>query len=412
MRQTYIALALFPGLRLLLLVIWRAPTTDVFVGLAQLLGVVAAGVILGVVAIFMQRKVCKTCGSRALATFSLGEVECGKCAPGKMLLFRRIGNAVAIVLLPVVVLTGAWTRFDTSAGEPREPNPIGDVSDRNWDKESCRTSDFMTRPNEVGMVAVARDSFCSFGFGVGVKNFYVFVRPAREKNSRENLVLRFEGIHGMPPPLLKWLTNSRLRISYAADVSQVTRQASNVDGITIEYNPNQPYAAFVINQEKPELQPELQINPEKNSLAIMTFDLLPLPEAPPSRPFARNREFSIFGCDDELSGVATPALSALEAYRQRLELLHASTGSYPFALPIKVVRGVAYAGEGRDAKLVLSNRVPGLRVIYHRTADSYALEMRFPDLQPNYRSPTDYFDSRPGSAFLSCMVVHTGTSGK
>jgi hypothetical protein len=322
-----------------------------------------------------------------------------------MLLFRRIGNAVAIVLLPVVVLTGAWTRFDTSG---REPNPIGDVSDQNWDKKYCWTSDFMTRPNGRGLLAVARDSICDLGFGVNNKNFYVFVRPATEKNSRENLVLRFHAINeDTPPPLLQWPANSHLRISYAANVSPVDKQVSQLDGITIEYNPNQPYAAFVYQGK-----PELQINPEKNSMAFMTFDLLPLPEAPPSRPFARNGEFSIFGCDGELSGIATPALRALEALRQQLELFHTSTGSYPSALPIEVVRGVAYAGEGRDAKLVLSNKVPGLRVIYHRTADSYALELRFPDLQPNYRSPTDYYDSSPGRAFLSCMVVHTGTSGK
>jgi hypothetical protein len=405
MRRTIVALALFPGVWALALALCHPPS-DPFEAIDQFFGVVFVGIVLGALAIVVRRKRCAKCRTRTLAIVSHSQVTCGKCMPGRMIIVRRCANALVIFLLPVLVFATAWMRLDSGSGGPREPDPIGDASDRNWDKKNCWTDDFATRSNGRGTLAAARDSICDLGFGIDVKYFYVFVRSAREKNSRKNLAFRFEAINeDTPPPILQWITKSRLLISYAGDVSPVDKKVSKLGGVTIEYVSTQPYGAFVF-----EGTPALQINPDKNALAEMTFDLLPLPNAAPIHPFALDGDFSIFGCDHEFRGIAEPALDSLEEMRQHLETIHAVTGSYPSALLTRVIRGVVSSGEGRNARLVPSDRVPGMSVIYHGTVDSYALELRFPDLQPGYEAPPEDRGTALSGAFFSCAVIHAGTS--
>jgi hypothetical protein len=122
--------------------------------------------------------------------------------------------------------------------------------------------------------------------------------------------------------------------------------------------------------------------------------------------------YSIFGCDQEFREISTPALRGLESIRHRLEKIQSVSGHYPKEMPPTTIRGVAYSDESRGAKLVPADKVPGLRVIYHRVADSYALELRFPDLERGYASPTAHYDSEPATAFVTCFAIHVGTKNE
>jgi hypothetical protein len=372
MKRGLMALALFPGLWLVAIFFWHSNSNDALSEIGVVLGCIMVGVVSGVLSLSFYRP-----------------------------RWGRLAILAYVVLLPVVVAVGSW--YGVQQGI-YEPNPIGDASDRDWGKNNCWTDDFVQRKDADGFIAAARASICDLGFGVDDKTFYVFIHKHGESNSRENLVFRFNAIYeNTPPPFVEWISPSRLRIGYAADVSPVTERISNLHGIAIEYKPKQAYGAFA------DAYPTFRINPPKGGMYFMTFDLLPLPERAPTQPFAQTGEYSIFGCDQELREISAPAFRGLERIRQRLEMTNSASGQYPKQMPSTTIRGVAYSDESKDPKLVPSNKIPGLRVIYHHLAGSYALELGFPDLQEGYQSPTEHYDSSPATAFVSCSGVHVGT---
>ena len=280
-----------------------------------------------------------------------------------------------------------------------ELNPIGDASDRDWDKNNCFTSELISQSNGAGIAAAVRDSVCDLGFGVDAERYYVFVRKIGDANSRGNLVLRFDATADTPPPIVEWATPSHVRISYPRGVFPLTNPVSRLNGISTQFVPTEPYTASGFEG------PNVHINPQRDSTDDMRFDLLPLPDRTPNHPFAPTGEFSVYGCTHEFLGITQPTLNVLERLREHLEDIRRVTGSYPAALDPILVRGLAYS----DGTLEPSSVVPGLRVFYHRFDGSYALEMRFPDQERNYRPPTQYDDSFPARAFTSCTIIHLGT---
>lgn len=144
-------------------------------------------------------------------------------------------------------------------------------------------------------------------------------------------------------------------------------------------------------------------------MASMTFDLLPLPQSAPRRPFSVTSDFSVFGCDDEFLNISRPIRNALDALQIRLAHVRAATGHYPQTLAPLAIEGVAYSDNTTHAFLRPSTDAPKVRVIYRRFRASYVLQLRFPDLQPNYRPPTAHYDSEPAEAFVSCSAISMGT---
>ncbi|MGB6985617.1 MAG: hypothetical protein WBD74_06515 [Candidatus Aquilonibacter sp.] len=296
----------------------------------------------------------------------------------------------------------------SAIGLPVETNPIGDASDRGWDKKNCWTFELFSHANGRGLVATARESTCDFGFGLDGQGYYIFVRKAHERNSRASLAFSFDQINEeTPPPILRWLSPSKLQVSYAGEVSPVIKQHSLVNGVAIQYVPTQPYATLSLHK------PGLGIAPPANSdLVYMTFDLLPLPVRAPDRPFSQTGEFSVFGCDDEDRAIARLAQIGLERTRQHLEAFRRENGHYPDTVGPVFIRGLLYSNDTKNAVLRPSAKAPSLRVIYHPLRDTYALELRFPDLHRGYEPSTEHEDSNPGRAFVDCTAIHFGSMGE
>lgn len=278
---------------------------------------------------------------------------------------------------------------------------IGTASDPDWDANNCSSDELFGRFNDAGDVATLRESICDWGFGVDTTRYYVFVKRVGESSSRENLVLRIEAdIPNTPPPVVTWVSRSRLQISYAGPVSQVTKQVKQRGAITIELTPALPYAGFVLGNR-------VVFNPRNDWLLTMAFDLLPLPDSAPADPLAATGDFSGGGCNGEFLAISQPTRDALKRLLERLERSRDASGHYPISIAPVSVRGVAYLSQS-STKLRSSALAPTVRIIYHRIRDAYALELRFPDLQPGYRPPTEHYDSAPATAFLNCTAIHTG----
>ena len=217
---------------------------------------------------------------------------------------------------------------------------IGTASDPDWDANSCSSHERFARFNDGGDVATLRESICDWGFGVDTMRYYVFVKRVGEASSRENLVLRVELFNeSTPPPVVKWASRSRLQISYAGQVSQVTQQVKKRGSITIELTSAQPYAGLVSGQQR------IAFNPSKYTLLTMTFDLLPLPDSTPADSLAVTGDFSVFGCGGEFLAISRPAREALKRLLRDLERSREVSGHYPLKIEPVSVQGVAYLSE-------------------------------------------------------------------
>jgi hypothetical protein len=172
-------------------------------------------------------------------------------------------------------------------------------------------------------------------------------------------------------------------------------------GITIDLTSAQPYAGLILGDRR------IEFNPSKYALLTMTFDLLPLPDSTPEDPFAATGDFSVLGCGGEFLAISQPTRDALKTLLRDLERSREVSGHYPVNIEPVSVQGVTYLSES-SARLSSSALAPAVRITYHRIGDAYALELRFPDLQPGYQPPTGHYDSSPAAAFLSCTAIHTG----
>lgn len=285
-------------------------------------------------------------------------------------------------------------------------DPIGDASDPDWDRTRCHSEERFTRFNGAGKVAAFRESVCeNFGgaFSSPTVRYYVFVKGLREDSNRQNLVFRMkDAAEGPPPPVVTWLSPSRLRISYAGPLSNVDKRVTEIHGVGIQPVGSQPYAGLSYQRS------DIVFYPQWYTSAIMTtFDLLSLPNSPPPKPFAATGDFSADGCDPEARNISDPVRLELNRVTQRLEIVKKRTGAYPRNAATVHVRGLLYLGN--TAKLVPSPAAPVVQIIYHGIGSGYALDLEFPDLEPRYHQPTAHFDSSPADEFVSCTAVHFGT---
>jgi hypothetical protein len=103
--------------------------------------------------------------------------------------------------------------------------------------------------------------------------------------------------------------------------------------------------------------------------------------------------------------------SGPESEPEKQSNARASRARHPARIPqiSADIRRVAYLSESPNAALGPSNLAPIVRIFYHRFGDTYALELRFPDLQAGYHAPTEHYDSAPATAFASCTAIHSGT---
>jgi hypothetical protein len=320
---------------------------------------------------------------------------------------RRSAPAALVILgllLLALVLGKLTAPFDSSAPDS---DPIGDASDRDWSTSNCSSSERFARFNDAGYVATLRESVCDWGLGVDTARYYVFVKRVGSQSSRDNLALRIElNNESTPPPVVEWVSQSRVLVSYAGAVSPITKRRARVGHIAIAFFPAQPYAGFVMGSRRIVFAPGGLFGP----LPTMTFDLLSLPSSPPRDPIATTGDFSVFGCDQESREISAPVRYTLNRLLRYLERRRRDTGRYPRSVYPTAVRGVAYLSDNRNAKLGASALAPTVRVMYHRFGDTYALELRFPDLQAGYKPPTGHYDSYPAEEFISCTAIHSGLS--
>jgi hypothetical protein len=307
--------------------------------------------------------------------------------------------ALGISLFAVLLGTVCWWAFIRRW----EWDPIGGPTDRDWNPESCSSSERFARLNSAGDVATLRESICDWGFGVDSDRYYVFVKKSGEASGRNNLAFRVEASNeDTPPPTVQWISRSRLRIRYAGSVSPVTKQVHQLNGISIELTPSQAYAGFIQRSHG------IAFSPGRYSLALITFDLLPLPNSAPIDPLAATGDFSVFGCDHELLAISQPTRDALKSLLRNLKKVRSAAGRYPMNVGPISIQGVAYSSESRNATLRRSDRAPAVRLMYHRFGNTYALELWFPDLQPDFHPPTEHYDSAPATAFVACTAIHFG----
>ena len=225
--------------------------------------------------------------------------------------------ALGVTATALVLLIIYW-RFQTPT---REWNSIGDASDADWDIDRCSSTERFARFNGAGDVAALRESTCDWGFGIDTQRYYLFVRRIGKRDTHSNLVFRVEVINeSTPPPVVKWVSRRLLTVSYAGAVSPISMQVDQLDGITINFEPTQPYAGFVLDTRS------IVFAPDWHRLALMTFDLLPLPDALPSEPLAATGDFSRFGCDDEFLAISKPIKEALQHFIREIEDSRAASG--------------------------------------------------------------------------------------
>ena len=296
-----------------------------------------------------------------------------------------------ILGLAVVFLANSWGSHPS--------DPVGDASDTDWNNSGCRSQDRFARLNGAGEVATFRESACQT-FGGALSNpdvrYFVFVKQLGEDSNRQNLVLRIEDAIDTPPPVITWLSPSRLRISYVGPLSNVYKRVTKLGGTSIELSALQPYAGLSFDHRGMLFYPE-------GYPMVMTFDLLALPNAAPSQPLAPTGDFSE-ECGDDARSISEPLRLELSQLATRLEIAKRMTGAYPRHVDPIRVRGLLRSRDG--TKLVPSGSAPVVTIIYHRTLRDYALDLEFPDLIPGYRNDWPFTPLVPAQAFLSCTAVH------
>ena len=100
----------------------------------------------------------------------------------------------------------------------------------------CRTREVVVLPNGRGSVADLRETYCS-GNWDGDLMYFVFVHPATEINTRQNLAFRYSAdtLPDVGPPGVRWLDARTLRVVADRDVMDVSERRSSIGDISIQY---------------------------------------------------------------------------------------------------------------------------------------------------------------------------------
>jgi hypothetical protein len=113
-----------------------------------------------------------------------------------------------------------------------------------WDPIECpgaplETDNVRTIPNHSGDIATVRRSACEIGLiaGTDAQYYFVFVHRLGQRNSANNLVLRYDTDEKgwNQPPLVEWVDEKTLRITTRSKIHVVSQQRSSVDGTQILY---------------------------------------------------------------------------------------------------------------------------------------------------------------------------------
>ena len=97
---------------------------------------------------------------------------------------------------------------------------------------NCTKVELPPVPNKSGMVVTAHNTVCDV-FG-GNSAIYVYVHKLGQDESKKSLVFRYADKYDVPAPTFEWTSNMSLRIS-VGDVSQITKQLHEIDGVKITY---------------------------------------------------------------------------------------------------------------------------------------------------------------------------------
>jgi hypothetical protein len=126
------------------------------------------------------------------------------------------------------------------------------------------------------------------------------------------------------------------------------------------------------------------------------------------RSMAANHATSPAICGITQGCTSQPTRDAFKSLLHNLKRVRSARGRYPTTVRPISIQGVAYSSESRSATLRRSDRAPGVRLMYHPFSNTYALELWFPGLQPDFKPSTEHYDSAPATAFVACTAIHFG----
>lgn len=97
----------------------------------------------------------------------------------------------------------------------------------------CFSENYPSVSNASGWIASSFNTVCS-GFG-GNSAIYVHLHRVSEKQNSDTLIFRYSDEVGVPRPKIEWIRPDLLHIN-VGNVSQVTKQITKVDNISVVYS--------------------------------------------------------------------------------------------------------------------------------------------------------------------------------
>jgi hypothetical protein len=146
-------------------------------------------------------------------------------------LLRLLGGVLAIF----AISTTFWAHHAITW------DPIGEGADAGWQPWIKEDHAYSNGQGEIASIRFATCDYTGsdvpFDFGT-YSSVFIFVHKVGVTNTHENLALRYEGGGSYPWlwPKLTWKGPASLQITALEDITQVSKERTRVDGVSIQYS--------------------------------------------------------------------------------------------------------------------------------------------------------------------------------